>query len=76
VRRTSAPRATRLSPTLIVLPVPWFCGFAVLDDHLHVLVRLEPDAANGWSAEDVVRRWFVAYPPKSADAQTIEVTQA
>ena len=24
------------------------CGFAVTDNHLHVLVRLEPDAANGW----------------------------
>jgi hypothetical protein len=52
------------------------CGFAVMDNHLHVLVRLEPDAANGWSAEDVVRRWLVAYPPKSADGQAIEVTQA
>jgi REP element-mobilizing transposase RayT len=52
------------------------CGFAVMDNHLHVLVRLEPDAASGWSAEDVVRRWLVAYPPKSADGQAIEVTQA
>ena len=33
------------------------CGFAVRDNHLHVLARLESDAANGWSAEDVVRRW-------------------
>ena len=29
------------------------CGFAVMDNQLHVLVRLEPDASNGWSAEDV-----------------------
>ena len=35
------------------------CGFAVMDNQLHVLVRLEPEAANGWSAEDVVRRWLV-----------------
>ena len=52
------------------------CGFAVMDNHLHVLVRLEPDAVNGWSAEDVARRWLVAYPPKSADGQAIDVTQA
>ena len=32
------------------------CGFAVVDNHLHVLVRLAPDAANGWSVDDVVRR--------------------
>jgi len=24
-------------------------GFSVLDNHLHVLVRLDPDVANGWS---------------------------
>lgn len=37
----------------------WFaasvCGFAVRDNYLHVPVQLEPDVANGWSAEDVVR---------------------
>ncbi|TVS13254.1 MAG: transposase [Planctomycetaceae bacterium] len=52
------------------------CAFAVMDDHLHVLVRLDPDAASGWSAEDVVRRWLVAYPQKSADGQIIRVTRA
>ncbi|TVS16144.1 MAG: transposase [Planctomycetaceae bacterium] len=52
------------------------CGFAVMDNHLHVLVRLDPDAANDWSAEDVVRRWLLAYPPKSANGQVLEVTQA
>ncbi len=30
-----------------------------MDNHLHVLVRPKPDAANGWSAEDVVRRWLL-----------------
>jgi hypothetical protein len=35
------------------------CGFAVRDNHLHVLVRLEPDSSNGWQAEDIVRRWLV-----------------
>jgi REP element-mobilizing transposase RayT len=52
------------------------CGFAVMDNHLHVLVRLDPDAANGWSAEEVVRRWLVVYPPRSADGQAIEVSHA
>lgn len=32
-------------------------GFAVLDSHLHVLVRLCPDRVPTWSDEDVVRRW-------------------
>jgi hypothetical protein len=42
------------------------CGFAVMDNHLHVLVRLDGDAAKAWSAEEVVRRWIEIYPPKSA----------
>ncbi|TVS10411.1 MAG: hypothetical protein EA424_25390, partial [Planctomycetaceae bacterium] len=52
------------------------CGFAVMDNHMHVLIRLDPDPANDWSAEDVARRWLLAYPPKSADGQVLEVTQA
>ena len=52
-----------------------FCGFALMDNHLHVLLRLDSHAANGWSAEEVVRRWLVADPPKSADGQAIEVPQ-
>jgi len=39
------------------------CGFAVMDNHLHVLVRLDPDRAAGWSDEEVVRRWIGVYPP-------------
>jgi hypothetical protein len=31
-------------------------GFSVMDNHLHVLVRLDPDVAGGWSDEDVGRR--------------------
>ena len=32
-------------------------GFSVMDNHLHVLVRLDPDVAKGWCDEEVVRRW-------------------
>jgi REP element-mobilizing transposase RayT len=52
------------------------CGFAVMDNHLHVLVRLDTDAINSWSAAEVVRRWTTAYPPKSATGEESEVSQA
>src|SRR5512136_2227023 len=52
------------------------CGFAVMDNHLHVLVRLDEDAAKSWSAEEVVRRWIKAYPPKTATGEEIEIGQA
>jgi hypothetical protein len=37
-------------------------GFAVLDNHLHVLVRLNPARGEAWSDEDVVRRWGRLFP--------------
>src|SRR5271166_4972198 len=39
-------------------------AFAVLDDRLHVLVRLDPDVAKRWSNDDVVRRWARLSPPR------------
>lgn len=39
-------------------------GFVVMDNHFHVFVRLDPDDAERWSDEEVVRRWISVYPPK------------
>jgi hypothetical protein len=44
-------------------------GFAALDNHLHVLVRLDPDVGAGWSDEEVVRRWARLFPPRDAKRQ-------
>jgi REP element-mobilizing transposase RayT len=52
------------------------CGFAAMDNHLHVLVRLDVGDAESWSAEEVIRRWFMVYPPKTAKGEVIAVTQA
>lgn len=34
------------------------CGFAVMSNHLHVIVRIRPDRAADWSADEVARRWL------------------
>jgi len=34
------------------------CGFAVMSNHIHLVVRIRPDVAASWSAEEVVRRWW------------------
>lgn len=39
-------------------------GFAILDNHLHFLVRIDPDEAQRWSAEEVIRRWAKLHPPR------------
>ena len=49
-------------------------GFAVLDNHLHVLVRLDPDLAAGWSDEEVVRRWGRLFPPRDRARQPLPVS--
>ena len=50
-------------------------GFAVLDNHLHVLARLDPEAADGWSDEDVVRRWGRLHPPRDQARRVLPVSE-
>jgi REP element-mobilizing transposase RayT len=52
------------------------CGFAILDNHLHVLCRLDPGVADGWTDEDVIRRWIAVYPPSCLDADDHTTLQA
>jgi REP element-mobilizing transposase RayT len=52
------------------------CGFSVMDNHLHVLVRLDVGDAANWSAGEVIRRWITAYPPKTVKGEEIEINQA
>jgi len=40
------------------------CGFAVMSNHLHVVVRTRPDLAAGWSDEEVARRWWRLFPKR------------
>ena len=37
-------------------------GFAIMGNHLHLLVRTQPDQAARWSDEQVARRWIALYP--------------
>jgi len=52
------------------------CGFAILDNHLHVLCRLDPGVTAGWSDEDVVRRWIAVYRPSCLDVDNSATVQA
>ena len=49
-------------------------GFSVLDNHLHLLVRLDPALAEGWSDEDVVRRWGRLFPPRDRSRRPLAVS--
>ena len=49
------------------------CGFSVMDNHLHVLLRLNPALAAGWSDEDIVRRWAKLFPPRDKTGKVLAV---
>jgi hypothetical protein len=49
-------------------------GFSILDNHLHVLVRLDPEIAEAWSDEEVVRRWGQLFPPRDRSRKKGPVT--
>ena len=38
--------------------------YAVMSDHPHVVVHVDPVAADGWSAEEVARRWVCLFPER------------
>ena len=40
-----------------------FLGFAVMSNHVHVIVRNRPDVAAAWSDEEVLRRWHALFHP-------------
>ncbi len=46
-------------------------GFSVMDNHLHLLLRIDPEVARNWSAEEVVARWFKLFPPRGTDRKPL-----
>ncbi|HVJ83726.1 MAG TPA: hypothetical protein VNC50_21845 [Planctomycetia bacterium] len=49
-------------------------AFAILDDHLHAILRVRPDVASTWSAAEVERRWrsvFIFKPRTDAEKRAI-----
>ena len=51
-------------------------GFSVMDNHLHVLVRLDADLAAGWSDEEVVTRWGRLFPPRDKSRKPLPISKS
>ncbi len=49
------------------------CNYGILDNHFHLLLRLDVETANAWTDEEVIRRWASAHPPKKK-RKLVEVT--
>ena len=50
-------------------------GVSVMDNHLHLLLRLDQDVAKAWSDEEVVRRWGRLFPPRDKSRQPLPVAE-
>jgi hypothetical protein len=50
-------------------------GFSAMDNHLHMLVRLAPVVARGWSDQKVVRRLGSPFPPRHKSEQPLPVSE-
>lgn len=37
------------------------CAYAVMSNHYHLVVRLNPDEADGWSDDEVLERWTALF---------------
>ena len=43
------------------------CGFAVMSNHLHLVLRNRPDIVSNWSDEEVARRWWNLFPGRKEE---------
>ncbi len=42
-------------------------AYAVMSNHLHVVLTVQPDQANQWSREEVAQRWLELFPATKAE---------
>jgi hypothetical protein len=46
-------------------------GFSVMDNHLHLLLRIDGDVAKQWTDREVLDRWFRLFPPRGTDRKPL-----
>ncbi len=58
-------------------------AFAIMENHVHLVLRIRVELAAGWSAEEVVRRWLALHPlrdgyhrPRSAEEDELAALAA
>ncbi len=52
-------------------------SYAVLDNHLHLVVRNRPDLGKQWTDREVARRWLKVYPRRvGSDGKPAKATRA
>lgn len=47
-------------------------AYAVMSNHLHLVIGIDPQQAASWSTEDVAARWVRLFPPREASQAAAE----
>jgi len=42
-------------------------GYAVMSNHLHVVLAVEPEVARTWTSDEVIDRWLQLYPARDPE---------
>ncbi|SNY42910.1 hypothetical protein SAMN06297280_0502 [Arsukibacterium tuosuense] len=53
-RRAWIEQRIRLLASLFAIDI---CAYAVMSNHLHIVVKIQPDQASNWDLQDVLSRW-------------------
>lgn len=48
-------------------------GFAVMDNHVHLLLKVDSESAREWSPREVARRWLGLHPPRDGYRRRVDV---
>ncbi len=51
------------------------CGFALMDNHVHLILKNLAAVAKAWSAEEVIRRWLMLHPQRNWRSQPVETSE-
>ncbi len=51
-------------------------AYAVMSNHLHVVLQFVPELAQGWTDEEVAARWVCLFPPRDDDPSAPLAKQA
>ena len=44
-------------------------AYAIMSNHFHLVIYYDPNAAAGWSDDELADRWIAASPPRTKDGQ-------
>ena len=52
------------------------CGYSVMSNHLHLVLRIRPDIAGQWPADEIALRWCRIFPPShDATGEPVELNE-